>query len=126
MSWNSYDSIKSTWSQIKQSRGRNGDKDVSVGIDGVTQSIFDENLENNIREIERKLICFLTKNTQVAYNFAPLRTKTISNEPGKFREIHIPRIRDQIVFRLISNEIINIIIKKNPIFRTSQALQFKE
>ena len=116
MSWNSYDSIKSTWHQIKQSRGRNGEKDASVGIDGVTQSIFDKNLENNLREIERKLICFLPENTQVAYSFAALRTKTISNEPGKLREIHIPRIRDQIVFRIISNEIINIITQKNPNF----------
>ena len=88
MSWNSYDSIKSTWHQIKQSRGRNGEKNASVGIDGVTQSIFDKNLENNLREIERKLICFLPENTQVAYSFAALRTKTISNEPGKLGDSH--------------------------------------
>ena len=50
------------------------------------------------------------------YRFAPFRRKIISSEPGKAREICIPRIRDQIVLRAVSNQVLSSIWKLHPDF----------
>ena len=117
MTWNTFDSLQDTWERIKTSRGRDGRRNPSVGLDGVTHKIFDQNQEKNIGEIERKLTQPDPNNpSSPAYKFAPFRNKIISSEPGKLREIQIPRIRDQIVLRALSDEISTSLIRKDSSF----------
>ena len=117
MTWNTFASLQNTWERIKTSRGRDGRRNPSVGLDGVTHKIFDQNQEKNIGEIERKLTQPDPNNpSSPAYKFAPFRNKIISSEPGKLREIQIPRIRDQIVLRALSDEISTSLIRKDSSF----------
>jgi RNA-directed DNA polymerase len=117
MTWYSSNALGKTWDQIKNSRGRDGRRSPSVGLDGVTAEKFNTNLDQNIAEIHRLLSQPDREDPSFpAYRFAPFRTKTISSEPGKLRQIHIPRIRDQIVLRAVSDEISRVLSKKYPDF----------
>jgi hypothetical protein len=55
-----------------------------------------------LNEIHRKL---LVKNGRIEYQFAPLLRIERTKIQGGIRFLHIPRLRDQIVLRLIHNEI---------------------
>jgi|TARA_B100001971_G_scaffold212386_1_gene242443 retron-type reverse transcriptase len=104
MDWISAENLATTWTELKSTRGRDGSKKTPVGIDGVSAAIFDTNLNANIQEISRMLSQPDAGTVRPSrYRFAPLRRKVISREPGVLREICIPRIRDQIVLRAISN-----------------------
>jgi retron-type reverse transcriptase len=117
MTWYSLNALRKTWDQIKKSRGRDGRRSPSVGLDGVNAEKFDTHLEQNITEIHRLLSQPDREDPSFpAYRFAPFRIKTISSEPGKLRQIHIPRIRDQIVLRAMSDEIKRVLSKLYPDF----------
>ena len=55
MTWYSSNALGKTWDRIKKSRGREGHRSPSVGLDGVTAEKFDTHLEQNIDEIHRLL-----------------------------------------------------------------------
>jgi len=117
MTWYSSSALRKTWDRIKHSRGRDGRRNPSVGLDGVTAEKFDAQLRQNIAEIQRLLSRADSNDPDFpAYRFAPFRSKTISREPGKLRQIHIPRIRDQVVLRAISDEITRVVSKSYPDF----------
>ena len=117
MTWYSSRALRKTWDRIKNSRGRDGRRNPSVGLDGVTAEKFDAQLKQNIAEIQRLLSRADSNDPDFpAYRFAPFRSKTISREPGKLRQIHIPRIRDQVVLRAISDEITRVVSKSYPDF----------
>ena len=61
-----------SWDRIKKSRGREGSRPPSVGLDGVTAEKFDAHLEQNI-EIHRLLSQPDSQDPSFpAYRFAPL------------------------------------------------------
>ena len=114
--WFSKESLARVWKEIKAKKEEEGrGKSLPVGIDGVTANRFDEDLGRNLSEISRKLQQKEEDGTS-RYRFAPFRRKTISSEPGKAREICIPRIRDQIVLRAVANQILSNICKLHPGF----------
>lgn len=87
---------------LKSKKDLDRNKRMPIGIDGVSSEIFERNLDSSLNEIYRKL---LVKNGKIEYNFAPLLRIERSKNQGGVRALHIPRLRDQIVLRLIHNEI---------------------
>ena len=87
---------------LKSKKHLDRNKKMPVGIDGVSSEVFERNLDSSLNEIHRKL---LVRNGKIDYKFAPLLRIERSKNQGGVRALHIPRLRDQIVFRLIHNEI---------------------
>jgi len=98
----SKDKIKQVYFELKTKKNLDRQKKLPVGLDGVTTEIFERNLEFSINEIHRKLISY---DGEIKYKFAPLLRIERTKAQGGVRSLHIPRLRDQIVFRLIHNEI---------------------
>jgi RNA-directed DNA polymerase len=100
--WTSAENLAVIWGDLKSTRGRDGSKPPPIGVDGVSARVFDSRLEGNLREISRMLSQPSRDGGRATrYQFAPLRRKIISREPGSIRQIFVPRIRDQIVLRAI-------------------------
>src|SRR5437762_3455256 len=76
-------------------------KDASAGIDGVVHSQYATNVEENIRQLHRRLV-------EGKYQAQPLRRVYIPKENGKQRPISIPRSEDKIVQKAMA-EILNAI-----------------
>lgn len=93
--WDVYQNLKS-----KKVADRN--KKIPIGVDGVSSEVFERNLNFSLNEIHRKL---LVNNGRIEYRFAPLLRIERTKVQGGIRALHIPRLRDQIVLRLIHNEI---------------------
>jgi hypothetical protein len=98
----SKEKIKQVYFDLREKKRADRQKNLPVGLDGVSSEIFERNLDFSINEIYRKL---LSHDGKIKYKFASLlrieRTKSV----GGIRALHIPRLRDQIVFRLLHNEI---------------------
>lgn len=67
---------------VKSNRG-------AAGIDKVSIQMFQANLDENLRALERDL-------KDGSFNPFPLRRKFILKEPGKFRPLGIPAVRDRV------------------------------
>ena len=79
-------------------------RDLATGVDGVGTQVFERNLDANLREISRIATRRSDKGVP-AYRFAPLLRFEQAKSTGGIRQIHVPRIRDQIVLRVIHREI---------------------
>ena len=90
MTWYSSNALGKTWDRIKKSRGREGRRPPSVGLDGVTAEKFDAHLEQNIAEIHRLLSQPDLKIRVFLPIDLPFRIKTISSEPEKLRPNSYP------------------------------------
>lgn len=64
-------------------------KDASAGIDGVVHAEYAANVEENIRQLHRRLV-------EGKYQAQPLQRVYIPKENGKQRPISIPAIRDRV------------------------------
>lgn len=98
----SKESIYRAYLSIKSRKKTNQNKAISIGVDGVSSDIFERNFEDNVNEIYRKL---LVNNGSINYSFAPFLRIEKLKKYGGVRYLHIPRLRDQIVLRLIHDEI---------------------
>jgi group II intron reverse transcriptase/maturase len=67
---------------VKRNRG-------AAGIDKVSIKMFEANLDENLRALEREL-------KDGSFTPFPLRRKFIPKEPGKFRPLGIPAVRDRV------------------------------
>ena len=67
---------------VKRNRG-------AAGIDRVSIKMFEANLEENLSALERDL-------KDGSFSPLPLRRKFIPKEPGKFRPLGIPAVRDRV------------------------------
>src|SRR5437667_7612111 len=65
-------------------------KNASAGIDGVTYEQYEAHVEENIRQLHRRL-------KEGKYRVQPLRRVYIPKEDGKQRPISIPALEDKIV-----------------------------
>lgn len=61
----------------------------AAGIDKVSINMFENNLAENLAALERDL-------KDGSFNPFPLRRKWIPKEPGKFRPLGIPAVRDRV------------------------------
>lgn len=95
--------ILKTYFDLKKQKYLDRKKNLPIGLDGVSSDVFEKNIENSINEIHRKLI---PQDGKIPCTFAPLLRIIRNKAEGGVRMLHIPRLRDQIVLRLIHNEII--------------------
>jgi RNA-directed DNA polymerase len=72
---------------VKRNRG-------AAGIDKVSIKMFEANLDENLRALERDL-------KDGSFDPFPLRRKFIPKEPGKFRPLGIPAVRDRIAQEVV-------------------------
>jgi RNA-directed DNA polymerase len=97
--------ILSIWEKISVYKESSEKRDLAIGVDGVSSVIFNRNLEKNIDEIVRKINRGLENNC-TNYHFAPLINFEYLKSSGGVRNIYIPRLRDQIVFRAMHDDIV--------------------
>lgn len=94
--------IATVYENLKSKKQTERNKKMPIGVDGVSSEVFEKNLDFSLDEIYRKL---LVKTDKIEYKFAPLLRIERTKSQGGVRALHIPRLRDQIVLRLIHNEI---------------------
>ena len=94
--------IGGVYKNLKSKKQADRNKKMPIGVDGVSSEVFEKNLDFSLNEIHRKL---LVKNGKIDYKFAPLLRIERTKIQGGVRALHVPRLRDQIVLRLIHNEI---------------------
>lgn len=82
-----YDLMVKAFKAVKRNRG-------AAGIDKVSIEMFEANLEENLRALMRSL-----KNG--TFKPHPLRRKYIPKEPGKFRPLGIPAVRDRVAQEVV-------------------------
>jgi retron-type reverse transcriptase len=98
----SKEDIKRVYFELKNKKFQDRKKSLPIGVDGVSSKVFEKNLENSIAEIYRKL---LPTEEGIPYTFGPLLRIERSKLNGGIRMLHIPRLRDQIVLRLLHDKI---------------------
>jgi group II intron reverse transcriptase/maturase len=74
--------LHSAFKAVKRNRG-------AAGIDKVSIKMFEANLAENLQALERDL-------KDGSFNPFPLRRKYIPKEPGQFRPLGIPAVRDRV------------------------------
>jgi RNA-directed DNA polymerase len=80
-------------------------KDSSAGIDGVVHAQYAENVEENIRQLHRRLV-------ENKYQAQPLRRVYIPKEDGKQRPISIPVLEDKLV-QSVAVDLLNAIYEQD-------------
>ena len=73
---------------------RNLRKDASAGIDGVTYEQYETNVEENVRQLHKRL-------KEGKYQAQPLRRVYIPKEDGKQRPISIPTLEDKVAQKAV-------------------------
>ena len=76
------DALREAWRSLKKKR--------SSGVDGVTAQEYEENLEENLRDLHRRLV-------SMKYRAQPVKRVYVPKEGGKWRPIGIPATEDKIV-----------------------------
>jgi group II intron reverse transcriptase/maturase len=80
-------------------------KDSSAGIDGVVHAQYAANVEENIRQLHRRLV-------ENKYQAQPLRRVYIPKEDGKQRPISIPVLEDKLV-QSVAVDLLNAIYEQD-------------
>lgn len=107
----SYQHILQTYTLLKSRKSADRGKSLPTGIDGMRTDVFERNLQHSIGEIERKLNS-KTPSGHIAYSFGPLLRIERKKASGGIRSLHVPRLRDQIVLRIIHDAIIQAASEK--------------
>ena len=81
------------------------EKDASAGIDGVTYEQYATNVEENVRQLHRRL-------KEGKYRVQPLRRVYIPKEDGKQRPISIPALEDKLV-QMVAVDLLNAIYEQD-------------
>lgn len=95
--------IAQSYEGLKARKFQDRQKKLPVGIDGVSADVFDRHYQLSTLEIHRKLN--RNENDFPAYNFGPLLRIERNKSNGGKRALHIPRLRDQIVLRILHDAI---------------------
>lgn len=80
-------------------------KDASPGIDGVTHAQYAAHVEENIRQLHRRLV-------EGKYQVQPLRRVYVPKENGKQRPISIPVLEDKLV-QAVAVDLLNAIYEQD-------------
>jgi hypothetical protein len=76
-----------------------------TGVDGMRTEGFERNLDSHLREIARRVLR-VEDDGLPSYGFGALLTFDRPKALGGYRRIHIPRLRDQVVLRVMHEELI--------------------
>jgi hypothetical protein len=91
------DGLARLWATLTARQSARG-RGLAVGVDGVRADVFARRLDQNLREIHRKL-AQRGADGRTAYRFGPLALRLLAKPGGKARPVHVPRLRDQLVLR---------------------------
>jgi RNA-directed DNA polymerase len=91
--------LHDTFIDLKLRKQADRQKKTPIGLDGVSLEVFEKNLDNSLNEINRKLR--QDELGTISYSFGPLLRIERKKAQGGIRTLHIPRLRDQIVLRII-------------------------
>lgn len=100
----SVENLLAVYTNLKARKHADRKKQLPIGVDGVSTAVFDRNVTQSIAEIHRKLRP--DDSCLVAYSFAPLLRMERRKTNGGVRALHVPRLRDQIVLRIIHDELV--------------------
>ena len=101
MSLFSPESLSAVWQRMRTHPVTGQPRELAAGVDGMKVASFERQLEANLAEISR-MVARVADDGLPSYRFAPLLRFDQPKTSGGFRHIHIPRIRDQIVMRVIA------------------------
>jgi RNA-directed DNA polymerase len=91
---------------LKVTYVRNVQNSLAVGLDKTTRSVFESNIDNELKIINRKV-------TNGSYAFTPYKQKLVSKGADSFpRAISIPTYRDRITLRSICDLLFNVFSDK--------------
>ncbi|HCA80768.1 MAG TPA: hypothetical protein DEP53_13655, partial [Bacteroidetes bacterium] len=76
-------------------------KNAAAGVDGVTATDYEKNLQGNLEDLHQRL-------KKGCYRAQPLRRTYIEKEDGKRRPLSIPALEDKIVQRAAAELLIRI------------------
>jgi hypothetical protein len=96
----SHESLIQTWRRMRRRRQASGSKELAVGVDGARAETFEAALPYNLREISRR-IHRTGPDGLPSYRFGPLLQFEHSKTGGGSRKIYVPRVRDQLVLRVM-------------------------
>ena len=80
-------------------------RETAVGVDGVRAETFERSLERSLAEIARR-VARVEDDGLPSYRFAPLLAYEKVKPSGGVRSIYIPRLRDQVVFRAMHEDLL--------------------
>ncbi|MGA2890491.1 MAG: group II intron reverse transcriptase/maturase [Terracidiphilus sp.] len=83
--------VEELWTAFQSLR-----KNASAGIDGVTHTEYESSVEENLRQLHRRLV-------EGNYRVQPLRRVYIPKDNGQQRPISIPALEDKIVQKAVVN-----------------------
>ena len=113
--------LKDKWYQMRKLSNGNFKK-FAIGSDGMGFDKFEATIDNQIKEIARKIFILTEKGTS-GYKFAPLLYFEKKKNSGGTRKIFIPRIKDQLVLKYIHDELLAALQLKNITLRTESPLK---
>ena len=96
--------LTSVWSRIRRHPVSGQVRETAVGVDGTRAENFEANLVAHVAEISRRVLR-TAEDGLPAYSFAVLLCHEKIKPTGGVRRIHIARLRDQIVFRALHEEV---------------------
>jgi hypothetical protein len=102
--WYSLSHLSSVWQHLTEGRLHVGKREPPVGVDGMRAEHFARHFDANASEILRR-IHQREASGETRYRFAPLLAVERAKPNGSVRLVHIPRLRDQIVLRMIHEEL---------------------
>jgi RNA-directed DNA polymerase len=99
----SLETLRATWERMVARREVHGRR-AAVGVDGVRGETFQARLDENLREVAR-MLARRDADGEVAYRFGPLASRILVTATGKHRPIYVPRARDQVVLRVLTDHL---------------------
>lgn len=97
--------LAGVWDRIRRHAVTGRLRETAVGVDGVRSSAFERNLESNLSEISR-MVLRNGDDGLPSYRFAPLLCHEKLKPNGGVRNIHVARLRDQIVLRVMHEDLV--------------------
>jgi hypothetical protein len=114
--------LHDTFVELKLRKQADRQKKTPIGLDGVSSEVFEKNLENSLNEMHRKLKH--NGNGEILYSFGPLLRIDRRKSQGGIRSLHIPRLRDQIVLRIIHDELRDCALKNGKEVKLKSPYQY--
>lgn len=99
------DHLAGVWARLRSHAVTGRVRETAVGVDGVRAAVFERNLGCNLREISR-MVLRAGDDGLPAHRFAPLLRHEKLKPNGGVRNIHVARLRDQIVLRAMHEDLV--------------------
>jgi hypothetical protein len=93
------------WDRVRRHPVSGRGRETAVGVDGMRADAFERNRAQHLAEMAR-MVRRTGPDGLPAYRFGPLLCMEKPKLSGGMRRIYIPRLRDQVVFRLMHEELV--------------------